>query len=228
MAVALAQILLPIPARAEDPPPKEKPKIIIPVFRLSGPLSEAPADETLPFFAPPGASLKTLIARLGKSAVDTNVPAVVILPESASLGMAQAQELRQAVAQFRGHGKEVYVHASSLGTAQYLVASAASRVSVTPTGQLMIPGLHAESMHVRGLLDKIGVKPDFITEGAYKSASELFMREQPSPEADQMMNWLLDSWDGSLKEMVGRSRAADAAKVQSPASSPPIRPGPPD
>jgi len=215
MAVALAQILLPIPARAEDPPPKEKPKIIIPVFRLSGPLSEAPADETLPFFAPPGASLKTLIARLGKSAVDTNVPAVVILPESASLGMAQAQELRQAVAQFRGHGKEVYVHASSLGTAQYLVASAASRVSVTPTGQLMIPGLHAESMHVRGLLDKIGVKPDFITEGAYKSASELFMREQPSPEADQMMNWLLDSWDGSLKEMVGRSRAADAAKVQS-------------
>ena len=67
---------------------------------------------------------------------------------------------------------------------------------------------------MRGLLDKIGVKPDFLTEGAYKSAAELFMREQPSPEADEMMNWLMDSWYASFKEQIAQGRKADAAKVQ--------------
>ena len=79
---------------------------------------------------------------------------------------------------------------------------------------MLVPGLHGSSLHVRGLLDKIGVKPDFLTEGAYKSAAELFMREQPSPEADEMMNWLMDSWYASFKGLIARGRKADAAKVQ--------------
>ncbi|HTA29245.1 MAG TPA: signal peptide peptidase SppA, partial [Candidatus Cybelea sp.] len=97
----------------------------------------------------------------------------------------------------------------------YILACGASRIAVVPTGLVMIPGLHASSMHIRGLLDKIGVTPDFLTEGAYKTAAELFMREQPSPEADEMMNWLFDSWYASLKDLIAQGRKTDAAKVQS-------------
>jgi protease-4 len=67
---------------------------------------------------------------------------------------------------------------------------------------------------VRGLLDKIGVKPDFIAEGAYKSAAELFMREQPSPEADEMMNWLMDSLYGTVTELIASGRNVDASKAR--------------
>ena len=81
-------------------------------------------------------------------------------------------------------------------------------------GRWLIPGLNGSSLHVRGLLDKIGVKPDFLTEGAYKSAAELFMREQPSPEADEMMNWLMDSWFASMKDQIAQGRKVDAAKAQ--------------
>ena len=97
---------------------------------------------------------------------------------------------------------------------QYVLACGASRISVIPTGPILIPGLRSSSLHVRGLLDKIGVKPDFLTEGAYKSAAELFMREQPSPEADQMMNWLLDSSYASIKDLIAQGRKVDAAKAQ--------------
>ena len=79
---------------------------------------------------------------------------------------------------------------------------------------VMIPGIVGDSLHIRGLLDKLGVKPDFITEGAYKSAAELFMREQPSPQADEMMNWLIDSSFASLKESIAQGRKTDPAKVQ--------------
>ena len=94
------------------------------------------------------------------------------------------------------------------------MTKAASRISVVPTGEVMIPGLSGSSMHVRGLLDKIGVKPDFLTEGAYKSAAELFMREEPSPAAEEMMNWLMDSWYASLTERIAKGRNVAAGKVK--------------
>jgi protease-4 len=212
--LALTLAGTPAQGRADEQPAKEKARSIVPVFRLDGPLTEAPAGEAFPMFGPPGTSLGELVARLGKAANDSNVTAVVILPESALPGSAQIEELRAAISLVRSHGKEVYVHADSLLMGQYILACGASRISVVPTGPVLIPGLHGSSLHVRGLLDKIGVKPDFLTEGAYKSAAELFMREQPSPEADEMMNWLMDSLYGSYKDLIAQGRKADLGKVQ--------------
>jgi len=201
-------------AAPDDQAADPKPKNIVAVFRLEGPLTESPVEEAFPLFGTPLTSLKELVGRLAKAADDPNVKAVVLLPESAILGSAQVEELRAALSLVRAEGKEVYVYAESLMMGQYLLACGASRISVVPTGPVIIPGLHGSSLHVRGLLDKIGVKPDFVTEGAYKSAAELFMREQPSPEADEMMNWLMDGAYASFKDLIGQGRKADAAKVQ--------------
>lgn len=187
---------------------------VIAVFRLEGELSETPADESFQLFNVPGTSLKELVARLDKAAHDSDVKAVVILPEGMSFGLGQVEELREAMSQVRSSGKDIYVHADSLLPAQYVLACGASRISVAPSGDILIPGLDGASLHVRGLLDKIGVKPDFITEGAYKSAVELFMREEPSPQADEMMNWLMDSWYANVTDLIASGRKADTAKVQ--------------
>jgi protease-4 len=201
-------------AAADDPPAKAKPRTVIPVFRLDGTLSEVPADQTFAMFGAPGNSLKEVVARISKAAVDPAVKAVVILPDAAEVGLGQIEELRAALALVREHEKPVYVQADSLSLHQYLLACGATRISVTPGGSLEIPGMVNASLHVRGLLDKIGVKPDFMTEGAYKSAAELFMREQPSPEADEMMNWLMDGWYSSVNNLIATGRNADAAKVK--------------
>ncbi len=187
---------------------------IVAVFRLQGQLAEAPVDEAFPMFNLPGTSLKELVSRLDKAAHDPRVKAVVILPDNASFGFAQVEELCGEMSKVRGLGKEIYVHADSLMQGQYVLACGATRISVVPTGDVLIPGLDGSSLHVRGLLDKIGAKPDFITEGAYKSAAELFMREEPSPQADEMMNWLMDSLYVSLKDSIATGRKAEAGKVQ--------------
>jgi len=215
--VSLASMLVAsgAPAGRAEQATEEKPRSIVAVFRLDGPVTEVPADDVLQIFGPSGASLKDLVTRLGKAAADPEVKAVVVLPQTPGLGSAQIEELSGAMAQVRKHSKEVFVHADSLELGEYLLACGASRISVVPTAMLAIPGLHASSLHLRGLLDKLGVKPDILTEGAYKSAAELFTREQPSPEADEMMNWLMDSWYASFKEQIAQGRKADAAKVQS-------------
>ena len=189
-------------------------KNIIPVFRVSGMISETAADESIPFFSSPVTSLKDLVARFKKASEDPAVKAVVILPDNLLIKMAQVEELREAMTLLQQHGKAIFVHADALLPGGYLVGCGASRISVTPTGMILIPGLHGSSMHIRGLLDMIGVKPDFLTAGKFKSAAELYMREQPSPEADQMMNWLMDSWQDSYIELIAQGRKAKTDQVK--------------
>ena len=150
-----------------------------------------------------------------KAKDDKNVKAVVLLLDEVELGLAQIEELRQALAAVKAAGKEVYVHVDSVLTMRALaLAAGASRISVTPTTIIMINGLNAESPYVRGLLDKIGVKPDFLTCGEYKSAAEIFMRKGPSPEAARMRNWLLDSLYDSFQKMVAQGRGVQPERVR--------------
>src|SRR5439155_11418351 len=140
--------------------------------------------------------------------------AVVITADHVMAGFAQIQELRQAIADVRGKGKDVYVHSDVMMMGHYLLFSGATRVSVSPTGIIFIPGLHGEQPYLRGLLDKIGVKPDFMHIGAYKSAVELFTREGPSPEADEMLNWLFDGLYADSVRLIADGRKVDSDKVK--------------
>ncbi len=187
----------------------------IAVFRWNGVLSEPPPQEELFAFGPPGESLKDLVARIRKSADDAAVKAVVLTTDTGALGLAQAEELRQAIKFVRDHGKEVYVHSDSLSMRDYILACGASRISVVPTGVVWVGGLFGEAPYLRGLLNMLGVEPDFLTCGDYKSASEIFMRTGPSPEADKMQNWLLDSIFETDVQLIAKGRNVDADKVKS-------------
>jgi protease-4 len=189
-------------------------KATIAVFRLTGSVTEEPAEDALLFAATKSVSLKDLVARLKQAAEDDSVKAVVFVHEGGSVGSAQKEELRQAMAKLRTAGKDVYSHADSLSMSDYVLFSGASRISVVPTGDLWITGLNAEIPYLRGLLDKLGVKPDFLTCGAYKSAAELFMREGPSPEAEAMENWLLDGLYDTYVKLIAQGRSVAAAKAK--------------
>ncbi len=188
-------------------------KPIVAVFRLTGELLESPQDESLPFGNDKTTSLKELVERLQKARDDKAVKAVVLTTEDFSPGWAQIEELRESIAQVRAAGKDVFAHVDYLPLGNYLLLSGASQISVVPTGDVWLTGLHGEAPYLRGLLNKLGVTPDFLTCGAYKSAAEMFMREGPSPQAEEMQNWLLDSLCGSLDKLIAKGRGVEIEKV---------------
>src|SRR5208337_2078738 len=121
----------------------------------------------------------------------------------------------QALDGIKAAGKEVYAHVDSLlMTRSLALVTGASRISVTPTAIIIIAGFNAESPYVRGLLDAIGVKPDYLTCGEYKSAAEMFMRKGPSPQAAEMRNWLLDSLYESYQKVVAEGRGVKPERVR--------------
>ncbi|KAJ3057607.1 hypothetical protein HK102_011019, partial [Quaeritorhiza haematococci] len=200
-------------AEPEKKPEPPKPKVA--VFRLSGTIKETPSDDSFNFGGETSTPLWTLIERLDKAAKDPEVKAVVVILESPTVGAAQVAEIRRAFDRVKAAGKDVIAHADSVGSlGQYVLMSGASRVSLVPTADLWITGLYGESPYLRGMLEKIGVKPDFLTCGDYKSAAEMFMRDGPSKEAEAMQNWLLDSVYDTMVARVAEGRKVSPELVK--------------
>ena len=193
---------------------KESGKATVAVFRLRGSITETPGESGLLFGSEHSVALKDLVARVKKAADDDSIKAVVLSLEGAHLSTSQTEEVRQALSRLHEKGKKLYAHADELSMADYALLSGADRLSVVPTGDVWLTGMYGESPYLRGLLDKLGVQPDFLTCGDYKSAAEMFMREGPSPQAEEMQNWLFDGLFETQLKLIADGRHVDSEKVK--------------
>ena len=126
-------------------------------------------------------SILEILSRLNQVVNDESVVAVLIKLEKFPLGLANAEELHLALLRLRGKGKSVEVFLGNAGIGEYLVASAANRIHMAPSGELRLTGLRSERYYVKGTLDKIGIEGQFLAKGEYKSAPEMFTRREGSP-----------------------------------------------
>jgi protease IV len=216
-ALTAACLLINLPLRADDKesnqPERKKPAEIA-VFTLSGPITETPTPDD-PLFGSIGSeSLKSLVERMDKAVADENVKAAVLMLGDTSVGYAQLSEIRGAVDRLKEAGKPVYAHADSVKFGSYLLLSGASRLSIEPQGDVWVNGIYGEQVFLRGLFDMLGIKPDFLTCGDYKSAGEMFTRSEPSPEAAEMTDWLYDGIFEAMLKLIASGRDVDVDKAR--------------
>jgi protease-4 len=186
--------------------PKTKPSKKIAVFRLRGLLTEAPRGMAWSLATDARGTLRGLLERLKKAAEDDNVAAAVVVLDQPILGWAQVQEIRAALKRLREAGKEIHCHLEEAGPGAYMVAAACNRVSIVPSGMLLLPGLAAEALYFKGLLDKLGIVADMQHCGAYKGAAEPLTRTEPSKEVREQMNRLLGDLYGQMVQLIAESR----------------------
>jgi protease-4 len=67
-------------------------------------------------------------------------------------------------------------------------------------------GLRLESLFLRGVLDRLDIKPEVVRIGRYKSAGERFTREGASPEDREQLEALADDLYGELVEGIAKGR----------------------
>ncbi len=205
LAVTGLLLLAPAARGAGTRDTSTKTKAIIPVFSFSGAITEKPQGEDL-LFGSQSESFHELITRLQKAEKDKEVKAVVLLVSGTSLGVPQIEEVRKVLERIERAGKPVWAHVDSLSMRSYLLLSGVSRLSVVPTGDVWISGIYGESPYLRGLLDKIGIVPDFMTCGKYKSAAEMFMYKGPSPAAQENLDWLIDGIYDTYLQLIASGR----------------------
>ena len=180
-----------------------------------GALTETPQMQGL-FGPQPGTAQTTyeLISRLEAARKDRDIRAVVVDLNMSSYGLGQLAEIRAEMRKLIAADKDVYVTIDSLDTASYTLASAASHINVTPTGSVNLIGLHSRRAYLKGLLDMVGVKADFIHIGNFKTAAETITRDGPSEAAKVMSDWLYDSLYDGIVSMIAEGRSITNDKVR--------------
>lgn len=171
------------------------------------------AEEGSPggFFVPSTPSLLQLLTQLQQIEADPTVSKVALRLESFPLGLASAQEVHQALRRLRDGGKSVEVFLGSVGMKEYLIAAAANRIVLEPAGEIRWLGVRSERYFVRGTLDKLGVQPEFLAAGKYKSAPEMFTRHDLSEPAKTATLEELRSTESALREVLAKSKGIQEA-----------------
>ncbi len=85
----------------------------------------------------------------------------------------------------RAHGKKVLCSWEVAGPKALYACASADRIVVTPSGGVRYAGLKSQYIYLKGLLDKIGVKAEFVRVGPHKSAPEQFTNEHAGPVANE-------------------------------------------
>jgi protease-4 len=156
---------------------------------------------------------------LWQAADDPRVVGLFVDIGDESAGLARVQELRQAIAHFRGKGKFAIGFAESLGSggthlADYYLASSLEQIWLQPSGGFSVAGIAVQTPFIKTGLDKLGVKVEGGKRYEYKSAPDTFMETGYTGPARANLQQLLDSLYGQFVGDVSRERHIEPAKLR--------------
>jgi protease-4 len=186
-------------------------------FDLADGLNEVAPDNPLSFAGfDKSVTMRDAVRAIEAAAKDDRVKVLLLHLGSGDLDLAHAQELGDAVADFRKSGKFALAFAESFGEggnagSQYLLATSANEIWLQPSGDLQLVGAVLQSPFLRSLFDKLGVSTRMDRREEYKGAINSFTdSSMPAPQRANMQA-LVDSWTGQLADAIAKGRHIDPA-----------------
>jgi protease-4 len=155
-----------------------------------------------------------LMQRLWQMARDPEVEGVLLVLKSEPVpSLAHAEEMIDALRFLKQKGKKVLCHLEDASGRELFVCSEADRTAMNPAGGLRFAGLSASYFYLGGLLDKLGIRADFVRIGAYKSAPEQ-LTHGPTEVADADHRQLIGEYDRLVIGQIGKGRGLDFATAK--------------
>ena len=175
------------------------------------PMARLQGDETT------SVGLLDAVRAIKAAEADPAVQYIWLRPEGFSAGIAQMEEFRQALTEFRKSGKAVVAYIENPTSAAYYLASAADNVYMGKYcgGTSMMTGVGTQLVFLKDLLDKLGVNVQLIRHGKYKSAGEMYIKNKPSDENLEQNQEMINSiWD-NLASAICESRSMSREQLDS-------------
>jgi len=182
-------------------------------LKIEPPFTEIEPADVLSQFLQTAPTLRSVTGTIERAKTDSRVTTLVIRPVAGAALWAQVQEVRDALVDFKSSGKPIVAFLESGGAAEYYLASAADRVVMMPAGSLELYGLASYELFFRGALDKLGVYPDLLHIGDYKSASNTFTERGYTPAHREMMSAINRDWYDEIVRAVASGRQLEDGRV---------------
>ena len=168
-----------------------------------------------------GVNVSSSISLLGferaleEAATDNKIAMIYLNTDHFSASMAGMEEIREYLKRFSAEGKPVIAYGAGFSNASYYIASVADRVFLYPKGSGSLTGLATTQFFLKDALDALGVDIQLIRHGKYKSAGEMYIRNDISPENREQYETLFNSIWGSMLSEIAESRGIKAEDLMS-------------
>jgi len=182
-------------------------------------LEERPDDPLLDLMVDRGLVIRDVVEGLERAAADGRVKGLVARVGAAPVGIAQVQEIRDAVAAFRARGKWAVAYGETFGefgpgNGAYYLAAAFDEIYLLPSGDIGLTGLMYESMFLRGTLEKIGVTPRMDHRKEFKNAMNLFTERSFTDAHREALQKVMDSQFSQIVRDVAAARGLADVQVR--------------
>ncbi|MFU8844259.1 MAG: signal peptide peptidase SppA [Bacteroidales bacterium] len=162
----------------------------------------------------PNPGLREILDILEKAKEDDHIRGIYLELFDIPSGMAVLAELRNALEDFKASGKFIYSYGSMCSQRAYYLASVSDQVYMNPEGFLELRGLRSEIVFISGLLKKLGIEPQIMRHGKFKSATEpLFLEKMSDENRLQTLEYIQSMWEG-ISDEITTSRNIDAVEFQ--------------
>lgn len=164
--------------------------------------------------------LRDVVDALDRAADDSRVAGLVARVGSERMGMAEVQEIREAVLRFRAKKKFAVAFAETFGEVgpgnkSYYLATAFDHIYLQPSGDIGLTGLMLESPFISGTLQKLGLPFHGDHRYEYKSALNTFTEKKYTPAEREENTAILNSWFTQMQEGICNARGIPKDQWQS-------------
>lgn len=192
-------------------------------INLSGSISERGGEDN-PFSTLMGNKYETIaldeaLIALKKAAKEDKVKGIYLEGGALSADPAQAEELRQALVEFKESGKWIIAYGDIMTKMAYYLCSVADTIYINPIGSVDWSGMASQPMFYKGLMEKVGVKMQVFKVGTYKSAVEPYICTEMSPANREQVGSFLNSIWGNMTKAVAKSRNIKVEDLEAIADS---------
>lgn len=126
---------------------------------------------------------------------------------------ASLQAVRKALVDFKKSGKWIVAYGDVYTQATYYLSSVADKVYLNPSGQVEWSGICSQTMFVKDLMAKFGVKMQVVKVGAYKSATEIFTGDKMSDANKEQVSAFINGIWNTVCTDVAKSRKVTIAQL---------------
>lgn len=174
-------------------------------------VEDIPQTTTSKFMLQDRTTLRDVVDAIDRASTDDRVKGMVAKIGAVPMGMAQAQELREAVQRFRAHKKLAVAYAETFGefgpgNNSYYLATAFDQIYLQPSGDVGLTGIILQTPFVKGTLAKLGMSFHGDHRYEYKNALNTFTETKYTAPHKEALSVVMNSWFGQLREGICQAR----------------------
>ncbi len=156
--------------------------------------------------------LNDILSAIKKAKEDDKIKGIYIEAGFMQAGVGTLLEIRNALEDFKTSKKWIVAYGDTYSQSTYYIASLADKIYLNPNGELDLHGIAAQTMYVKDLYAKFGIKYQVIKVGKFKSATEAYTEDHMSDanreQTTRMVNGIWSDICGSISK--SRSISVDS------------------